>query len=67
MRQGWKLGMAAAAGALLMAATLPAQAKEYLAFDAEIQFLASVDDFSTEELMAGQAASAPELRTESAA
>ncbi|MEM7083472.1 MAG: acyl-CoA dehydrogenase [Pseudomonadota bacterium] len=33
------------------------EAREYLAFDEEVQALSAVDDFTTEELMAGSAAS----------
>lgn len=43
------------------------EAETYLAFDSEIQFLVAVDDFSTEELMAGQGARSQRMRTDTAA
>ncbi len=44
-----------------------AEAQTYMAFDEEIQFLAGVDDFDTEDLMAGQSSNRHELRTDTAA
>ncbi|MFK8029175.1 MAG: acyl-CoA dehydrogenase [Gammaproteobacteria bacterium] len=44
-----------------------AEAEAYLAFDAEIQHLSAVDDFSTEELMAGTGADRQDVRRDTAA
>ncbi len=43
------------------------EAETYLNFDNEIQLLSAVDDFSTEELMAGQTSSSERMRTDTAA